>query len=330
MGRWLAILLLVLAGCTPQVIPAGPVTTVPVVTTDALVMADGARLPLYRWLPAGPPKAVILGLHGMNDAAFVFFEDAAPLLNAAGIALYAYDQRGFGAAPHPGIWAGGATLATEASEAARLIRARHPGVPLYLLGESMGGAVALVAAGSAAPPPVDGYILLAPALWGRESMPGFMRGWLWLAARTMPIVGFRGTAGGLRATDNDAAMLRWARDPRTLKETRVDAAYGLVNLMDAAVAAVPGCCQGDNGPVPVLVLLGEQDRIVPLRIVRRVLRQLPAPAEAVVAFYPAGFHLLLRDSNRDVVARDIAAWMAAPGAALPSGADRAGAAWMAQ
>ncbi|MFC7542987.1 alpha/beta fold hydrolase [Siccirubricoccus deserti] len=173
--------------------------------------------------------------------------DAAPEFTNRGIAVYAYDQRGFGAAPHRGIWAGGATLAADATVAARLIRARHPGLPLLLLGESMGAAVLVLAASGPEPPPAEGYILSAPALWGRAGMPGIIRGGLWLAARTIPLVGFPDAVGGLAASDNEAALRRWGRDPLTIKITRVDAAHGLVDLMDAAVAALPGCCRGWPG-----------------------------------------------------------------------------------
>ena len=40
---------------------------------------------------------------------------------------------------------GAAALAADAATAAQILRRIYPGVPLYLLGESMGGAVAVVA-----------------------------------------------------------------------------------------------------------------------------------------------------------------------------------------
>jgi alpha-beta hydrolase superfamily lysophospholipase len=212
----------------------------PAIATDALLMPDGARLPLHAWLPQGPPRAVLLALHGFNDYSVDFMEDAAPRFAAAGIAVYAYDQRGFGAAPNRGIWPGARTLVADAGTAARLIKARHPGLPLFMLGESMGAAVIILAASGPAPPPAAGYLLLAPALWGRAGMNAAMRWGLWLASRTIPVVGFRGGVAGITPTDNEAALRRWMNDPLTLKSTRVDAAHGLVDLMDAAVGMLPG------------------------------------------------------------------------------------------
>ncbi|MBW8268185.1 alpha/beta fold hydrolase [Caldovatus aquaticus] len=316
--------------CTPRLIPMGPAIGEPSLAEDALVMADGARLPLRKWLPEGgrPPRAVILGLHGFNEYARSFLEDPAPLFTAADVAVYAYDQRGFGQAPHRGIWAGAATLAHDAATAARLIRARHPGAPLILLGESMGASVIMVAAAAAEPPPVDGYVLLAPAVWGRGAMPALLRWLLDAAARTVPLVAFPNSAGGITPTDNLGALRRWSRDPLIIRETRVDAAKGLVDLMDEAVAAAPRFGTASLRPPPALLLYGARDRLVPADPTRRVLRTLPASARARVGYYAEGHHQLLRDRNGPLVARDILAWIEDPAAPLPSGADAAAAAWL--
>ncbi len=323
--RQLALLPLALAasGCAPQVIPAGLPVTDPAVSPRAFIMADGARLPYRAWLPPGEPRAVLLGLHGFGDYSINAFDIPAPLFNAAGIAVYAYDQRGFGAAPHRGIWPGAPTLVSDAMAVTRLVRARHPGIPLYLMGESMGVAVLLVAATSASPPPANGYVLLAPAVRGRSSMAPWMRVILEFASRAIPVVGFRAAAPGFAPTDSEEAMERWARDPLTAKEVRVDAVYGLVDLMDEAVAAVP------RFRARTLILYGGNDALVPKGAMRRMLQTLPAGAPHRFAYYPQGYHLLLRDRNRAVVTRDVAAWVLNPDAPLPSGADIAGTRWLA-
>jgi alpha-beta hydrolase superfamily lysophospholipase len=318
------------AACTPRLIPMGPAICEPSLAEDALVMADGARLPLRRWLPGDgrPPRAVILALHGFNEYARSFAEDPAPLFTAAGVAIYAYDQRGFGQAPHRGIWAGAETLAHDATAAARLIGARHPDVPLILLGESMGASVIMVAAAAAEPPPVDGYVLLAPAVWGRSSMPALARWILDAAARTIPLVAFRNTVGGITPTDNMERLQRWSRDPLIIRETRVDAAKGLVDLMDEAVAAAPRFGTTSPRHPPALLLYGARDQLVPAGPTRRVLRSLPASARARVGYYADGHHQLLRDRNGPVVVRDILAWIEDPTAPLPSGADAAAQGWI--
>src|SRR6185369_6213117 len=125
------------------------------------------------WLPDGPPKAVVLGLHGYGDYSRAFDKPGA-LWAQSGIATYAYDQRGFGATASFNRWSGVPVMIDDMKAAIALLRARHPGVPLYVVGESMGGSIAMAALGSEsntrgdAPPKIDGLILIGPAVRARE------------------------------------------------------------------------------------------------------------------------------------------------------------------
>ena len=311
---------LALAGCAEARAPMGPVVTRPAVLDDALVMADGLRLPLHAWQPEGPPSAVMLALHGMNEYGRSFAEDAAPWFTGAGVALYAYDQRGFGGTAPRGVWPGHETLAQDAITAAGLMRARHPGLPVFMMGESMGGAV-LVLAGSKAPM-ADGLVLSAPALRGRASLAWQARLMLDTLKALTPGLALSSSAPLFRPTDNLDAWRRWSGDPQVLKQTRVDAVAGLVDLMDAATAALP------RFTAPALVLYGAKDELVPPKPIRAALAQLPRGAAQRVAFYPEGHHMLLRDLGGAAVAGDILAWMGDRAAPLPSGADQAADAWL--
>ncbi len=328
-AAWLFGILALGTACTPVVMPAGPTIGTPGLRDDAIIARDGALLPLRQFTPAANARVVLLALHGFNDHAGNFLIDSLPQFGAAGVLIYAYDQRGFGRAPGRGYWPGADTLAADAAEAARLLRRRHPDLPLFLLGESMGAAVAVLASAAAAPPPVDGYVLLAPALWSRDAMNPIMRGGLWLAARTIPMMGFQGGVGGVVASDNVDALRRLSRDPLTIRTTRVDAAVGLVDLMDLAVQALPLCCRDGTGArMPTLMLVGAQDMIVPPRATRHALGRVPDGARPRLAVYEQGFHLLLSGTNRETVVRDILAFMNAPSGPLPSGADAAAPAWL--
>lgn len=330
MRRALVLLALLLSGaCTPVVIPAGPFLHEPMLSADAVIAGDGAVLPLRRFAPEGPPRAVLLALHGFNDHSGNFLTDSLEALKQGGLLVYAYDQRGFGRAPNRGYWAGAETLASDAAAAARLLRARHPDLPFFLLGESMGASVAIVASAATTPPPVDGYVLLTPALYARGAMNAVMRAGLWFVAHTIPVVPFQGGVGGIVASDNPAALRRLGRDPLVIRNTRVDAAVGLVDLMDAAVAAMPACCRGAFGrPVPTLVLVGAQDRVVPQHASRAALARL-LPGRVRLGIYPSGYHLLLADRNREAVAQDVLAFLTDPAAPLPSGADGHAGDWLA-
>ena len=62
--------------------------------------------------------------------------------------------------------------------------------------------------------------------------------------------------------------------------------------------------------------------MIPRDSTRRFLAALPADESRRLAFYPMGYHMLLRDLEAGVVRRDVEAWVANREVALPSGADR--------
>lgn len=309
---------MVIGACAPRFQEPGPAIAEPKIADDAIVAADGVRLPLRAWLPKdGAPKAVVVALHGFNDYGN-FFDAPGKFLAERGIAAYAYDQRGFGAAPQAGVWAGMRAMQDDARAATRLIRARHPGLPLSLLGESMGAAVLMTAATSGDPPDTDGYILSAPAVWGRTTMPWYQRAALWLGVHTFPWATVTGRGLDIQPSDNIEMLRALGRDPLVIKETRIDAIYGLVNLMDRALDV------SARFDARALILYGEKDEIIPKRPTYLMLTQLPpsATGRQKIAIYETGYHMLLRDLKAEIPLADIAAWVGNSAAPLPSGADK--------
>lgn len=322
-----ALAALALAGCMQ---PGGPklkqdAAVVPpdlILTTD-----DGARLPVRVWRPGVfPARAAVLALHGYGDSRDAF-EQVGPYLAARGIALYAYDQRGFGAAPGRGHWAGTDRMLEDAAEAAAAMQAREPNTPVYLMGESMGGAEVLLLADGIrlARHGVHprGMIALAPAVWGRGQMnlltvlsldgadfvaPGWM-----LTGREIPL--------HIRASDDRAALVKLARDPLTLMGSRVSLLDGLVGQMTAAQAAA------SRVRIPLLVVYGAKDDLVPAAATAAAWAKLPPGVR--VAYYANGYHLAMRDLDRQAVEQDVVGWIDAPDAPLPSGADVQAAGWTA-
>lgn len=307
------------AACAPRVQPG--LTPPPgfgglELTADAMVMGDGTRLPCRVWTPSeGQTWAALVCLHGMNDHGMAWHL-AGPWWAARGVAVFACDQRGFGAAPGRGVWAGEARMAEDLRQMTALVRARHPGVTLGVVGESMGGAVAVSAFASSRPPDADRLILLAPAVWGWSSQPWTSRAGLWLAARLMGGIAASPPDWAVRdlmATDNLPELRRMSRDPGMIFETRFDTLYGLVGLMEGAsgrLGALPG---------PTLLAYGGRDQIIPPAAMARALAEAGEPAGLTTAFYPEGRHLLVRDLDRARVLGDVLAFLRDPARPLPSG-----------
>lgn len=296
--------------------PPGETNNAAILGDNAFLTADGASLPLRHWSPDTEPHAVIIALHGFNDYS-QFFDLPGEYFSKQGIACFAYDQRGFGAAPRRGLWAGSEAYAKDVQVFARLVKQRYPNLPLYLLGESMGGAVVITAMSQKNMPEVSGIILSAPALWARSTMPWYQTGLLWTLAHSLPWLTLTGSSTGVMASDNIEMLRAMSRDPLIIKETRVETVYGLTDLMDDAFDSAKSL-RGN-----VLMLYGEKDEIIPKEPTLSFLQQMLSTdkAEKTVAIYQHGYHMLLRDIEAPTTLKDIATWINTGSGNLPSGAD---------
>ncbi|MCE7997479.1 MAG: alpha/beta hydrolase [Rhodobiaceae bacterium] len=297
MRLWVAAIFF-LVGCAPQTLTVGTPVRQAVLGSDSLIMDDAARLPVRAWR-AEKPRAIILGVHGFNDYSRAF-DMPGPWFADRGITFYAYDQRGFGKAPAHGKWAGADILTDDLRTAIALLKDRHPHTPLFVLGTSMGGAVTLAAIGEGSLP-VDGVVLVAPAVWGWSTLNPLYRSTLWLAAHTAPAYTLTGEGLERWPSDNIDMLRALSRDPLVIKETRIDAIYGLVDLMEKAYLSI------EHIAPPALLLYGDKDEIVPrgpVDDIRRRFRNALTTRD-----YPDGWHMLLRDLQREDVWQDIDSWI---------------------
>jgi alpha-beta hydrolase superfamily lysophospholipase len=298
---------LLLAACAPSFGTAVTGSVTPSVSDDVITARDGTRLPLRRWdAEGGKPRAVIVALHGMSDYSNAF-DMPGKVWAKLGITTLAYDQRGFGRNESPGIWVGADAMRSDLNDAVTAAHTRYPGVPVFALGESMGGAVVLTALGSPPAPAVDGVILVAPAVWSRGDMPMLYRVALFLGAHILPNMILPNSAAGrvkkIVPSDNIPMLIALGKDPLFQKETRTATLYGLVDLMDEARTAPERITTAP----PILFLYGANDQIIPKQPTEAVIAGLGAKAK--VTRYEHGYHMLLRDLEGESVDRDIADWI---------------------
>jgi alpha-beta hydrolase superfamily lysophospholipase len=314
--RTIWLILFTCSGCTPSFKPPGMAQTTPVLAKAHFLTSDRAVLPLRSWLPtAKPPQAALIALHGFNDYSR-FFETPGRYLSQHGIACYAYDQRGFGHAPNRGYWPGVSAYVQDLFDVVSEVRRKHPGIPIYVLGESMGAAVTMVAMTEQKELPIEGAILASPAVWSRDTMPWYQRWLLATSAHTVPWLRLTGEGLHILASDNIEMLRELGRDPRVIKATRVDTVYGLTDLMDLAQL------RARHIHTETLVLYGEKDQVVPKKPVYRMLAAMASAPRIRTAIYPHGHHLLLRDLKAEQAWADIATWIEDPKRPLPSRADR--------
>lgn len=292
---------LALASCAPSIAPPGTENDSPVVLSTVFVTRDGLRLPLRHW-DAKDPRAIIVALHGMSDYSNAF-DMPADFWAKHGITTFAYDQRGFGGSPNAGLWPGSGPLRSDLSDFVDVVHREFPTLPVFALGESMGGAVVLSALASENSPNVSGAILVAPAVWSRGDMPLSYRVALWTAAHVVPGMKLSGKGLNILPSDNIPMLRKLARDPLFQHSTRTDAVYGLANLMDQGRRAAGEL----RSAPPILWLYGRNDQIIPPASSEAALRVLTSHAD--VLCYPHGYHMLLRDLEGPTVWKDVLDWV---------------------
>lgn len=292
-----------------------PSVQTPHLASAHFLSPDGRVIPVRTFLPRlGHMQALVIALHGFNDYSRAF-ATVGPFLADRGIGLMAYDQRGFGLSEKTGVWAGSSEYGEDLDSMIRVVKQRYSGVPIFLLGESMGAAVVITALKHNPDLPVEGVILSAPAVWSRDTMPWYQSLILDLAAATVPEVRLTGSGLRVQASDNLEMLRGLGRDPWVIKATRIDAIRGLADLMDAAQAGI------DQIKKPLLILYGGRDEIIPQFPVKRAWERISAQPEVRAAFYPAGFHLLLRDLEASLPLRDVVSWINDRKAPLVSGCE---------
>lgn len=312
--------LLLLAGCSAPTLPALPssapdnadkITPSQVLPSKPMRfdLPSGQSLAARVW--ARPkPQHIVLGVHGFNDYSKAFDPLAQHLSAELNATVYAYDQRGFGANPEPGNWPGTNALLADLRHIAAQLKLRHPGLPLTVVGESMGGALVWVSAAESPGLIADHIVLKAPAVWGASSMPWYQRIGLQLMNSVAPdmVLTGRGVQSlGIRPTNDIEISRDFGRDPLFIKATRVSSLAGVTELM--------GRAQNLDTPPPQrsLVLYGLRDRIIPPAPVCDWLTHLNAAGKSGTTLdfvvYPEGWHLLTRQLQTRDVLHDLQQWL---------------------
>jgi acylglycerol lipase len=277
-----------------------PRLQVPTLHPDHVVTGDGVRLPLARWQPDAAPRAIVLGVHAHGDYRQSFARIGAWLAER-GVALLAYDQRGFGETDARGRWPGAATLIQDLADVVEALRAGEPGLPLVVLGESMGGSVALAGLSSGEVSGVDRLILAAPGVRASDVPLQQLHDLaLRLGALALPWLAIelrRGARPWLTPEESE----RLADDPLILRELSVGTYDGLIEL-----AGLASLAPGPELP-PTLVLYGALDRTIARGAINVLIERLGD--RGTLRLYPERHHLLLHETGAEELFAECLAWL---------------------
>jgi acylglycerol lipase len=258
------------------------------------------------WLPPGPCRGVVVIAHGAGEHSGRYLHVADRLTREA-YAVYALDHRGHGRSAGPRVLIDRMDNAVADLDFVVLHAAsEHPGVPVFLLGHSMGGTVSLCYA-MRHQDRLDALALSAP-LAALEAASPVVR----VAAKVLSALTPR-----LPVIAVDATLI--SRDPAVIEAYQTDPLvhHGKLPARTVAelAAAVESFPHGVAGiTVPTLILYGTADRLCPPEGSVMVGQRIGA-ADRTVKSYPGLYHEILNEPEQEQVMDDLCAWLDAHGSA---------------
>lgn len=253
---------------------------------------DGRRGRIFHdcRLPDGPipdsrARCAVVVLHGYGEH-LGLYDPLTRRLVAAGHAVHAMDAVGHGRSDgERAVITSWDDVVDDARTLVGLVHARHPAAPLVVVGHS-GGAVAAALLGMRDPQVADALVLSAGPLLRQDWIDG------WLATGEAETPAEDPTVGMSTHPEYVHALLH---DPLTWKGGfRRETLLALVAAwpeIDAGLAA-------GRPAVPVLLVHGEADPVVPVDDARAVAARLP---RATLRTFPGDLHDVLNEHDRDVV-----------------------------
>ena len=284
-----------------------------------VVLSDSRERYRRVWLPADARRVLIL-IHGFGEHSGRY-DEMAMYFARAGFAVHAYDQAGHGRTVGPrGHVDRFDRLVEEAVRFVELVGDEHPGLPVTLVGHSMGG---LVVAGAAVlfSPPVDRFVLSGALLRMAGAETGLRRRLSLMLAHVLARIAPRfAIATGLDAegiSRDPEVVRRYREDPYVEDRMTTRFAAGLDRLLPVVV---DGAARVDR---PMLVLHGEEDPLTsPLGSEAFYAGLAPEiAAQSVLRIYPGLRHEIFQEPERAQVWDDVLEWLGEPRAsteALPA------------
>jgi lysophospholipase len=263
--------------------------------------ADGLSIYHQAWRPDGDPKAIVLLFHGLGEHSGRYAHVGSHL-SEAGYAVHALDHRGHGKSDGKRVFVKSyGELQRDLVQFRQLVARQNSGLPVVVLGHSMGGNLALGhaldnQAGLA------GLALSAPALQAGES----------LSPAKMKLAALLGRfAPALRLEQLDASAI--SRDPAVVAAYRADPLVytgkitaGLAAALIEAIQTLPK--RAAELQLPLLLQQGSADRLVDASGTR-ALEAAAVNATVTAHYYDGLYHEVFNEPERDTVLADTVAWL---------------------
>jgi alpha-beta hydrolase superfamily lysophospholipase len=247
---------------------------------------------VHRW-SAAEPRCIVLIAHGYGEHAGRYEHVAQRLVEDLGASVHAPDHRGHGrTGGATGLVADGEAITSDLHEVSNAARAAHPGLPVALIGHSMGGLIATRYAQRFGDE-LAALVLSGPVIGGNPAFEQL------LAMDPIPDVPI------------DPSVL--SRDPSVGEAYAADelvyhGPFQRVTL-EQLFAAIGRVAEGPSlGDLPTLWIHGSEDELVPLDVTRPAVERLRG-THFEEHIYEGARHEVFNETNRDEVLGDVVAFL---------------------
>ncbi len=271
-------------------------------TTKTLAATDGVCLRFFAWQPMqSPVRGVVVITHGIRDYA-LRYQRFADQLTKQGFAVFAQDLRGHA---HSGgdrqRFDSMARMVEDIDMIVNEAKLRHPNLPVYLYGHSLGGLITTAYALDHADK-LSGVILSGAALKRPHSVSGFSAAIARVVASVAP---------GLKVVQVDDS--EFSKDKSVMAALATDSLISRDKLPAATAAASLGAIADvqqrmEQLKLPLLVMYGTGDSVNPIEG-SQALVQAAASSDKTLKSYTGVYHDMLNEPERDQISADVIAWL---------------------
>ena len=261
----------------------------------------GAQLHWQAWLPDGAPRAGIVLAHGYAEH-LGRYEHVAAHFTAQGIAVFALDHWGHGRSDGvPGFVPRFSAFTDGMEQLLGEVEPAYPGLPLFLIGHSMGGLIATLHLATHQSHYV-GAVLSGPLIMPAEEPSRFMQWISRLLSRFAPKLGVL-ALDATGVSRDPAVVAAYLADPLVYNgKVSARLAAEMFDAMARARTAAPGIV------LPMLLLHGTEDRLTAPEGSRYLAAHLGS-ADKTLKLYPGLYHEIFNEPEQAEVLGDVSAWI---------------------
>ena len=270
-------------------------------TKDSFTTSDGLELRTRSWLPSSMPDGSVILIHGYGDHCGRY-ERFAHELNGASLAVYSYDQRGFGRSDGKrGYVARFDDLLADLDRFIEVIGPDIQGKPVFMLGQSFGGLLTARYA-QTRQPDFAGLVLCSPFLGFPDHIPKallVLGRFIATIAPWMPVSkvdsqGLSRRPEVVAAADADPLSYHGsvlARTGAEMQKAIAEAFHDISRLSQ-----------------PLYIAHGDADSIVPVSGSQALHDQCPSE-DKTLSIYPGGYHELWQDLEDEAMMNEVCEWI---------------------